>query len=432
MRLFLLVLFVHLVHAGMCQQFARYSSILDRKDLDILEADSGVSYDKMGIIMYNGKYDPDLVIEYGFLCYDRYKATGDSSYLLKMDEQMQFVFGGKSDHMVFGTKLGGSAVRLTNDTLDIKGPRYSARMQGLALSLIVRYNTIGNEARLKKYAASYFLVLTSHEDDGGCLSRRNDGHIWLEEFPNSKLGRHSLKGMLTAVIGLIEYCQYDDSDIRAKRIADEALLSLKMNLPSYNDGKKVYADMRRSKSTSVNDQREMIFLMKHLYELTGDPVFLREMGLMAVLMGHRSSETTKDWDLFYSNTIVIEGKLKGTEITQTETATHLLPQEKQLVDDGKVMSFPWYTFTMGSRVVNKVPSVFELAAPTERTDFHVLYRYHWDPALFESEPWSALNGSSGSHHNFQMAPGYYQFLTLSRGPKENFELITNDLQPVKK
>lgn len=432
MRLFLLLSFASFAISGFCQEFPRYSSVLDRNDLDILEANPKVSFDKMGIIKYDGKYDPDLVLEYGLLCHDRYKKTGDSAYLLKLDEQAQFVLGGKSDHMIFGVKIGGSAVRLVNDTLDVSAPRYSARTQGLALSLVVRYNTEENEDRLRKHARSHYLVLTADEEKGGCLSRIGDGSFWLEEFPGSSVARHSLKGMLIGVIGLIEYSIYQDDDLRLKRFVEDAIRSLKQRLVYYHDLNKVYASENIDKAASVGAQRDLIFLMKHLYELTGDPVFLREMGIIATLMGHQSSENVHEWEMFYSNAILVEGKIKKNMISPVEVTTHLTPQERVLEDNGTIMTFPWYTYTLGERVVNKEPSVYELTAPEEQTDFHVLYRYHWDPDLFEKEPWNAVNGTSGSKHSFQMAPGYYQFMTLSRGLKEDFELITNELRPLKK
>lgn len=430
MRLLTIVLLTLWTALGFGQEFMRYSSVSDRNDLDILEEDPKISFDKMGIIMYDGKYDPDLVMDYSILCYERYKETNNYYYFLKLDEQCQYIFGGKSDHL-YGEDAG-SAVRITNDTLDVTAPRYSARVQGKALSVVLRFATKEDAPRIKKFQNRIFRALTRPVELGGMFGRTNAGLPWLEEFPGSVDGRNSLKGMLTGLIGLLEYSSVVKEDRVVKRITDELLNSLILQIGNYNDLTTVYSSTYRKKPATIGDQRELIFLFKHLYELTAEPVFLRESALIAILMGHQSSEYVRDWDLFYSNIIASKGKLMSSKIEfDNSSARKLHPQEQVKIDNGTVQDFPWYVYAKTQKLTIKTESTLTLETASEEDNLHVLYRYSWHSDQFESVPWNALSGKSDSELKFVMAPGYYQFMTIHENNGGDLPLKTNSLKSAK-
>jgi len=431
MRYWILIVLVFV--SGFClgQDFMRYSSVVDRIDLDILEDDSLVSFDKMGIMMYNGKYDADLALKYGLLCYDRYKETNNYHYFLKLDEQCQFVFGGKSDQL-YGENAG-TAVRIKYDTLDLKGPRYSAYSQGLALSLVLRFSTKEDAPRITKYIDRVFKALVNNVQQQGMLDRTNEGLVWLEEFPNSHVARHTLKGMLVGLIGILEYTTVRKDNILAKRLADDLLNSLITRIGNYNDLSKVYSSMNREKGATIGDQRELIFLFKHLYELTNESAFIRQAGLIAALMGHKSTLHVHDWDLFYSNVISAKGKLTGNAITYDQSGEHrLMPQERLKVDQGFMNDFPWFIHTFTNKITVREESMLSIEAESENDVFHVLYRYSWNPDLIDSEPWNALRGTTNFKHSFGLAPGYYQFMTIHENKKRDIPLKVNSIKPIKK
>lgn len=429
MRLFLFLSFVLLVGICQGQNLMRYSSVLDRNDLEILEDDPKISFDNMGIIMIEGRYDPDLVMEYGLLCYERYKETNNNYYFLKVDEQCQYIFGAKSDQ-IYG-KNSGTAVRLVSDTFDLTAPRYSAFTQGLALSLVLRFATKETAPRILKFQDRLYQALTRPQEFGGMLGRTDEGLVWLEEFPGSGTARNSLKGMLTGLIGLIEYTETKKDNIVAKRLVDDLLNSLVARIGAYNDVGHVYSSTNRSSYAAISDQRDLIFLFKHLYELTADPIFIRQAALITVLMGHKSSEQVRDWDLFYSNMFVVKGRLTNTAITVgEEPSNRLLPQEEFKVKNGKVAKFPWFVYSKTDKLTVKEPSMLTLQSESDTDIIHLYYRYSWNPDLIDTEPWSAKNGRSGSDHKLQLAPGYYQFMTIHENEEREIPLKTNSLKKI--
>lgn len=256
--------------------FSRYISLLERINVKGWEMDKDNTVDEDGILMVKNKYHPLAICQYGMLCYYEFIDKGDPEYLRKLSEQVNYFRDTTKIHVLDGGRAIG--LPYTFNFHDMKSPWYSGMTQGYAVSLLLRYYDLTKDITLIDIIKKIARLLVIPEDRGGTLGITPEGFTMIQEYPCSEKDPFVLNGFINGLIGIYEYCQVFPEDTTACRVRDECLYALKESVHLYDQPKWTSYD-RASKKVSNKYLRYQIHEMKHLYVLTGDEFFRRQMML---------------------------------------------------------------------------------------------------------------------------------------------------------
>ncbi len=118
----------------------------------------------------------------------------------------------------------------------LQAPWYSGMAQGQLLSLFVRLYEITNDEKWRTAADNTFLSLTLPPAASAPWGSRVDaeGHLWLEEYPESSSvrGERVLNGHIFAIYGVYDYWRLT-KDTRTVEILDGAETTVRRYLPTH-------------------------------------------------------------------------------------------------------------------------------------------------------------------------------------------------------
>lgn len=402
------------------QDLVRYSVLLDRNDVQLWEVDTSRSFDSEGIILNKGDYHPVGIVQYGMLCLDHFKLTGDSSYLKKSMDQAEYVLSDKYAHQLHE----GAAIGLPYN-FEYKGlspPWYSGMAQGLAVSFLLRYAKIVDDPRLEKRIHKMVELMLRPAGAPGCLSRTPEGLVWLEEYPNTPQSPQVLNGFIFSLVGIIEYVNSGLSNRRVERVTRDLIQSLKSVIHVYDRLSWTNYNRAVVYPNRLNYVQLQIFQMRQLHELTGDDFWTRQLCIWSAMAFGKKHENVPSYWAFHDHEIGIPSTINDQSIKPDPYSTTYTDFEKERLKLGLVDSMPWYSFAASEIIVVKDERTFNITLDSTAKDVHILYRYHWDGNLFQTERWKAANGVSATGHSFTLAPGLCQFGVFYKTDRPDSEL----------
>lgn len=263
---------LHVSMAG--QEILPYTSILEHRTMEKWTMVDQRCQDDDGIAMDNKKYNALDICQFGVFNYHEFKRTGDSVYYQACVDQFKYFIDTNKVDVIFD----GEAIGLPYDYnwQDLVAPWYSGMTQGYGASYLLRYYDLTGDDRALDVVQKVVKLILIPENEGGILGQGRNGMTWIEEYPKSKKKDAVLNGFINGWIGLYEYCQFFPDDELAKSVLNDCLESLKKTLPLYDTPNWTTYDMGGS---TVDNQylKYQIIEMKHMYELTGDEQFRKQM-----------------------------------------------------------------------------------------------------------------------------------------------------------
>jgi len=151
----------------------------------------------------------------------------------------------------------------------------SALSQGLAISVLLRSSTLGNQEDLYLAKQAYIAFQTT-VDEGGVLTHTPEGFPWLEECP-SAVPSLILNGFIYALFGAFELYRLT-KDLKHYRTWQDGVRSLEGTTHFYDAGYWCYYDRysRRPYPALISDEYmkfDYIPQYRSLYALTGNAFF---------------------------------------------------------------------------------------------------------------------------------------------------------------
>jgi hypothetical protein len=390
------------------QSLERYSTLVDRIDLESWESSPDRSFDSDGFLLVDGEFFPTANMQYGIMCLNRFEETADSSYFFKATNQVSYLRS--SEHSSQSLDGVGLGLTIPFDHKDVKAPWFSGLTQALAVSFILRYYQITNEPELLPLAEKLMYTMLQPQEKGGCLSLTREDHIWIELYPNSTQSPQILNGFIFAIFGLIDYCQFFPTDERAVRIKESCVASLKRLVSTYDT--KVWTRYGRRIVYPIREiyLRVQIFQMQQLYDWTADPFFLRQMCIWSAFDYGQPPSDSSNVHCFAEVQFLQEGTLTDGVINPLPYPDVPLSETEQIkIEKENVAPFPWYGFTTTEEIFVGESKTLTVALDTTPKYVHILFKHSWDKELFGMQKWKAHNGISSSSHTFHLGPGYYQF-----------------------
>ena len=390
------------------QSLQRYSCIVERVDIDGWLSDSVKQFDENGILKVDTNYHPVSIGYFGILSLDRYETTGDELYLKYSTDQLNYfessilvdeLFGGKGIGLPYKFEYNGLAP-----------PWYSGMAQGLAISFLLRHADVTNDTSIYPLVEKLAYTMLMPQKDGGCLSRTDENLLWIEEYPNTPESPQVLNGVRFALFGRIDYCEIFPADLRAKRILQDCIVSLKTALPYYDQRSWTKYNRRPLYPNRLHYLRLQVFQLIQLHRIIKDPFYLRQACIWSAMLYDKEPDMENEWIHFNDEPIASIGTLTESEIiTNFSKDTEYHSFEKPKIRNGSVPEFPWYGFVTTQETAVETPKTLFIEIDSAVGETHILYRYHWDEELFAQEKWQAQNGVTSNRATFQLEPGHYQF-----------------------
>lgn len=242
------------------------------------KADYPGPYDEAGIplLNYRGKlgiqYNPIAIAQYGLGNFNLFCRTGD------LGRRQKFLK--VADWLVRNLEKNHAGLWVWHHHFDweyrstLKAPWYSALAQGQGISTLVRAYQITSDPVYLNTATRAFETFQKTIEEGGVVFIDEHRNIWLEEyivFPPT----HILNGFIWASWGLYDYF-LATGDKLAKRLFDEAVRTLSINLPKYDTGFwSLYevSGTRLKMLASPFYHKLHVVQLKILFSLTGNDTF---------------------------------------------------------------------------------------------------------------------------------------------------------------
>jgi len=284
------------------------------------KADYPGQYDQNGIplLNYHGKvglqYNPIAIAQYGLGNYNlfrrathpviarsvsdacperrRGKAISSSHSRLEIasppsaarndneSEQRRRKFLAVADWLVANLEQNPAGLWVWNHHFDweyrtpLKAPWYSALSQGQGISLLVRAHRETDNPAYLEAAQRAFETFLKTTDGGGVSFVDGEGYTWFEEAIVDP-PTHILNGFLWASWGVYDYFLHT-RDEQAQRLFDEAVRTLRHNLPQFDAGFwSLYeqSGTRLKMLASPFYHHLHIVQLKVMHRLTDEPVF---------------------------------------------------------------------------------------------------------------------------------------------------------------
>jgi hypothetical protein len=151
-------------------------------------------------------------------------------------------------------------------------PFYSAMIQGMAISTLVRATLVTGQNSFIDHAVSALRLFEIDVKEGG-VSREIDGYIFYEEYPSEK--KHQvLNGFFYAIWGLLDLVRYNNN-ATARQLWEEGLKTIVFWLPQFDMGYwSLYhiGDGMKNPAT-IPYHKLHIEQLKAMYDITGQKIF---------------------------------------------------------------------------------------------------------------------------------------------------------------
>lgn len=416
MRLTLILLGFLLVITSQAQQLPRYSSMLNRVDMDVWLEEGQRSFDSSGILTQNDEYHPVSICQFGLMALDRYQQTKDEEWLQAAENQVNHLTSQTKNDVLFDGLGLGLPYRFEYKGLE--PPWYSGMAQGMAISFLLRYTEVSVDTSVHSAVHKLAYTLLQPQESGGCLSTTPEDLLWIEEYPNSTQSPQVLNGAIYGLFGLMDYCIKFPDSARAVAIKNECISSLKTALPFFDSKTWTNYNRRKVYPNRYDYIHIQIFQMWQLYAYLNDPFFLRQACIWSGMIHGKQNESTSTYALFTSENISVPGEMTEGSIKYETSQRELSTIEQIIVDQYEPQSFPRYVFAAPQPLEVSEKKVLDVALDSTLTDVHILYRYHSDKFLFDQQKWKASNGVSSNTRRFYLEPGYYQFAVFVPYSKE--------------
>ena len=244
----------------------------------LAKADYPGHFDDQSIPMldYHGavglQYNPIAIAQYGLGNHNLYCRAGE--------EERMHKFLMVADWLADNLEETPQGTRVWYHHFDweyrdtLKAPWYSALAQGQGVSVLVRAHMETHDARYLDAAGHAFDTFARGVGDGGVTYTDKRGNLWFEEAIVDP-PTHILNGFLWASWGVYDYylCTRDE---KAGRLFDEAVRTLRDNLPQFDTGFwSLYeqSGTRMKMLTSPFYHSLHIVQLRVMHRLTAEPVF---------------------------------------------------------------------------------------------------------------------------------------------------------------
>lgn len=267
--------------------------------------------DSCGVITRKSQYNPVTIFQYALVNYDLYGKTGDTSYLNKFLTQVEKYALNNERYITVQDSMIGYPYHYNYGSL--KAPWYSGMSQGYAISVLLRYHSLtGKKEVLEIVKKVRNLMLTMVPL--GTLNYSDDGCTWIEEYPDPKK-KQVLNGFFISYVGLFEYCKAFPEDERANRILSECYESISAKNLHYQRNDWLIYSSKQGNCTN-GYMKFQIIEMKHLYELTGDDYFNRQMAIWATFSdGRKIKNSFNGGNIYFGKPMAYKGKINSNLIS---------------------------------------------------------------------------------------------------------------------
>lgn len=244
----------------------------------LAKADYPGHYDEQGIPMldYHGavglQYNPIAIAQYGLGNYNLFSRTGDP------ERRRKFLV--VADWLVANLEQNAASLWVWNHHFDweyrtpLKAPWYSALAQGQGISVLVRAHQETDNLAYLEAAQRSFETFLKTTDEGGVSFVDGEGYTWFEEAIVDP-PTHILNGFIWASWGVYDYFLHT-RDEQAQRLFDEAVRTLRDNLPQFDAGFwSLYeqSGTRMKMLASPFYHNLHIVQLRVMHRLTGEAVF---------------------------------------------------------------------------------------------------------------------------------------------------------------
>lgn len=242
---------------------AEYSAHLDQDGIPLLDYHGTIGT----------QYNPIAIAQFGLGNFNLFKRSGEEEYKRK------FLLA--ADWLKVNLVENESGVPVWTHNFDfeyqegLKSPWYSGLAQGQGLSVLVRAYQLTKNEEYVEAANQAFISFELTLSEGGVIDRDQDNYLWIEEYIVSH-PTHILNGFIWALWGVYDYYLLTKSKT-AKRIFDEAIITLRDNLPRYDTGSwSLYdlSDLKLKMIASPFYHQLHIVQLSIMHAIAGDEIFL--------------------------------------------------------------------------------------------------------------------------------------------------------------
>ncbi len=276
-----------LLTAAQAQVPRPYTCFTEHIELDAWMRDPKRGLSPEGYFTDAKRYHPLTAATGGILAYERFVQTGDSSWFRLMRDQARYFL----DTARVDTAFGGRGLGVAYDWPfgNHKAPWYSGMSQGVAMSLLLRYEHLTRDPAVAPVLQRLAYFMVQPEAQGGTMATTQEGGTWIEEYPLSGEHRHVLNGFINALIGLIEYGARFPGDTLVCGTRDRCLATLRNSFPHF-DRVEWSAYDRSSSGLTAGYMQYQILQLKHLFALTGDTLLRDQMLLWTVYAANKPNK----------------------------------------------------------------------------------------------------------------------------------------------
>lgn len=266
-----------------------YTCIYDIFNQDQWEKNPTRSFDSLGVHLTNKNYHPVNACHYALYCYDEYNATGNERFKRAFLAQVNYLRDSTKYKEFDGNKVGYPYHIIFHD---LKPPWYSALAQSEAISVLIRYYALTkDESIIPLIVKLKNFMVAPMEADKGTMTRTPEGHLWYEEYPNSKQDKLVLNGFFLSIVALHDYVNLFPDDFETKCLYDSCLISAKASIKFYDTGTWLKYNRGDGHLVANGYMKWQILEMKFLYNITSDIFFKNQYMLWSTYAFNKPYET---------------------------------------------------------------------------------------------------------------------------------------------
>lgn len=363
----------------------RFYCISDLFDKEQWQDNKGRSFDEKGAHLTNLKTHTVNACHYALFCYDEFKTTGDSAFYKGFMDQVRYLRDTANYDTVDGDKIGYPYNSIFHD---LKPPFYSALAQSEAICVLIRYYALTKDKEVLPMLVKIKNFMIAPQEIGcGTMSITPEGHVWYEEYPNSKQERQVINGFLLTVIAFHEYCQLFPDDKETRELYKESIQTVKETFKFFDTGSWLKYNRGDGRLVANGYMKWQILEMKLLYELTNDIYFKHIMMLVSSYCYNKPFESAGSKLAHYDFSVPLvagkndmlefTGKNKQVTITSlnaTVTTSYLTPKaEITKIFDANTSTFTRLKYTDS---LSHVPLniTFDLKSRAKIGSFSISYK----------------------------------------------------------
>jgi D-glucuronyl C5-epimerase C-terminus len=209
--------------------------------------------------------NPLIPAYYGLICYNYFLKTNNDRFKNLFLQHADFC-------LTLINNDGGLPILNDYKKFDLIAPWYSGITQAIVSSLLLRGYLISKNEKYKNYASKTIDFMIDEKRLPNKLLKTINHFPWIEEYPG-KSPSQVLNGYCFCIISLFEFAN-TFRDKRIEKLATEHFHSLLHFLPLFLYKVGIRHNLRYFKFGNINYQALHIFLLYHLYIITGNSSLL--------------------------------------------------------------------------------------------------------------------------------------------------------------